>query len=107
MLTKRQTLWALPTLVATFAALCMVGYASDEWLSIRNGGLIAVVGTALVVNFFALIFVMFSIFVSFGTALIFNAASPDLWQRTGNPFYYLLWRALREATTQSSNERAE
>lgn len=107
MLTKRQTLWALPILIATFAALCLMGYAFEEWLSIRNDRLTAVVGTALVANLFALIFVMFSIFVSFGTALIFNAASPDFWQRTGNPFYYLLWRELREATTRSSDERAE
>lgn len=104
MLTKRQTLWALPILIATFAALCLTGYALEKGLSIKSDGLTAVVGAALVANLFALIFIVFSIFMSFGTALVFNASSPDFWQRTGNPFYYLLWRELREATGQRSDE---
>jgi hypothetical protein len=107
MLTKSQTLWALPILIAIFAALSFVGYASEQWFSIRNGGLTAVIGTALVANLLALVFVLLSIFLSFGTALIFNAASPETWQRIGNPFHYLLWRELRETTALKPNARVE
>lgn len=105
MLTKKQTLWALPVLIATFAALCLTGYAFEEGLSIRSDALTALVGAALVANLFGLIFVIFSIFVSFGTALIFNASSPEFWLKTGTPFYYLLWRELQEVTGRRS-ERA-
>lgn len=107
MLTKKQTLWALPILIAIFAALCLAGYAFEEWLSIRNGGLTAVIGTAMVATLFSTIFIIISIFASFGSALIFNAASPELWQRTGSPFHYLLWRELRETTALKPDARVE
>ncbi|WP_142778729.1 transposase [Agrobacterium sp. T29] len=107
MLTKKQTLWALPILIATFAALCLTGYVFEERLSIRSDGLTVVIGGALVANLCALIFVIFSIFVSFGTALIFNASSPDFWQSTGNPFYHLLWRELQKATARRSEKGAD
>ncbi|MFK0273290.1 hypothetical protein ACIQUG_06425 [Ensifer sp. NPDC090286] len=107
MLTKRQTLWALPILVATLAGLCLTGYVSEEWLSIANSGLTALVGTALVANVLALAFIVFSIFASLVTALIFNASSPDFWEKTGNPLYYLLWSELQEATRRGVNGRPD
>jgi hypothetical protein len=104
-LTKKQTLWALPILIASFAALCATGYMSEEWFLIKNDGLTALVIIAMIANLFALVFVSFSIFLSGVTTLLFNASSPDFWQKTSNPFYYLLWSELQEATTK--NERTE
>lgn len=99
MLTKRQTLWAAPILVISFGVLCLIGYVSEEFILGKNAGVTAVVALALVANVFSLIFIFFSIFLSFGTALIFNASDPEWWERTGNPFYSLLWKELQEATT--------
>lgn len=107
MLTKKQTLWAMPILITSFAALCLMGYVFEVWLAIKNSGLIALLGIALIANMFAVIYIFFSIFLSFGTALIFNAASPYAWEKTGNPFYYLLWRELQEATNRKSDERTD
>jgi hypothetical protein len=107
MLTKRQTLWALPILVATLAGLCLTGSAFEERLSIANSGLTTLVGTAFVANVLALAFIVFSIFASLGTALVLNASSPDFWEKTGNPFCYLLWSELQEATRRGVNGRPD
>lgn len=107
MLTKKQTLWALPILIATFVALCLAGYAFEEWLAIENDGLTVLIVIAMIANLFAMIFIVFSIFLSVGTAFVFNASSPDVRQKTGNPFYHLLWAELQETTNKTSVERTE
>lgn len=99
MLTKKQTLWAFPLLIVTFVTLCLVGYLSEEHFG-RNAGLTALLAPVMIANIFAFVFICFSIFLSLGTALIFNAASPEFWEKTGNPFYYLVWKELQDATTQ-------
>ncbi|NKN39558.1 hypothetical protein HFC70_24735 [Agrobacterium sp. a22-2] len=99
MLTKKQTLWAFPVLIVTFATLCLVGYISEEHFG-RNAGLTALLVPVLIANIFAFVFICFSIFLSLGTALIFNTSSPEFWEKMGNPFYYLVWKELQEVTTQ-------
>ena len=106
MLTKRQTFWAVPVLILSFAALCLLGYVSEVILLGQNAAVTALLLPALLVNILALLFVFFSIFASLGTALIFNASSPQWWEATGNPFYYLLWKELQEATTRERQDEA-
>lgn len=100
MLTKRQTLWALPLLISLFCALSLAGYLLEEWVQGDMSKLLPVLVVAFILNVLALIFIGFSIFVSFGTLLVFNASGPQFWRQIGNPFYYLLWRELQEATLQ-------
>lgn len=100
MLTKRQTLWALPLLILIFCALAFAGYVLEERVHADMSKLLPVLVVAFILNILALIFISFSIFVSFGTLLIFNASGPQSWRQIGNPFYYLLWRELQEATLQ-------
>ena len=98
MLTKRQTLWALPLLILLFCALSLAGYVLEEWVQTDMTKLLPVLVVAFVLNILVLIFIGFSVFVSFGTLLMFNASGPQLWRQVGNPFYYLLWTELQEAT---------
>jgi glucan phosphoethanolaminetransferase (alkaline phosphatase superfamily) len=100
MLTKRQTLWALPLLILLFCALSFAGYALEEWVQADMTELLPVLVVAFILNILALIFIGFSVFVSLGTLLVFNASGPQFWRQIGNPFYYLLWRELQEATLQ-------
>ncbi|PDT50056.1 MULTISPECIES: hypothetical protein [Sinorhizobium] len=99
MLTKKQMLWAAPILILTFAALWLSGAVAQEMIPGKNVAITALLATAFIANVFALIFIFFSIFLSFGSALLFNASGPEYWEKTGNPFYYLLWKELQEATT--------
>lgn len=107
MLTKRQTFWAVPILLLSFAALCLLGYVFEVVFEQEDGAVGALLVSALMANTFALIFVFFSIFASLGTALLFNASSPQWWETTGNPFYYLLWKELQEATTRERENEAD
>lgn len=98
MLTKRQTLWALPLLISLFCALSFAGYVLEEWVQADMTKLLPVLVVAFILNILVLIFIGFSVFISFGTLLMFNASGPQIWRQIGNPFYYLLWRELQEAT---------
>ncbi|MCQ2005130.1 hypothetical protein [Rhizobium sp. NRK18] len=98
MLTKKQTLLAVPFLLLTFVGLCLLGYISDIYFHARGGPLAVIFGAAFAANFLAGLFIFFSIFASMGTAMISNASGPDWFERTGNPFYYLLWKELRDTT---------
>lgn len=98
MLTKRQTLWALPLLILLFCALSFAGYALEEWVQTDTTKLLPLLGLAFILNILAFIFIGFSVFVSFGTLLMFNASGPQIWRQIGSPFYHLLWRELQEAT---------
>lgn len=104
MLTKRQTLLAIPILLASLVTTWFLGYALQEWFSVKIG-IIVLIGCLLVVNAIALIAMCFAALLSFGTAMFFNAASPEWWEKTGNPFYYFLWKELQEATTRQAGER--
>ena len=105
MLTKKQTLMALPILIVMLSAFWLLAIVEDFVFG-KNLAAIVIFGAGIIGSLAALIFILVSIACSFVTRLNFDARGGGLWDKSGNLFYYFLWRELQEATTQPSRQGA-
>lgn len=105
MLTKRQTLIALPILILMLAAFWLLAIFGD-FIFGKSLAAVAIFGLGIIGSLTALIFICVSIACSFTTRLIFDARACGLWDKTGNLFYCFLCRELQEETAQPSRQDA-
>ncbi len=98
MLTKRQTLLALPICLSAFFVFWAVGLISQELVFGRNVlPIVVVVGIGMIASAVCLAFAIWSTLTSYATTL--TLASP-LAEEYGPLFYYFLWSELQAEIRQ-------